>query len=327
MATFTLPVQMEYPVHLTPNRGFNPPIHNGVDFGTYSTKGIPCYATAQGKIARTEYMAKTGSGLGGYGNCFIIDHLNGYYSLYAHLQTLDVVYNQYVRQGQKVGIIGATGDADGEHLHFEIRQGEKGGLSMAGSAFINLKPLNPLTLCTGTVAPIPPTITPPEWIVGNRYLTEQEAYNNAVIIYVYLSDKNWTTNSICAMLGNMWVESHINPCIWQDLTVNINNGYGLVQWTPSTKYRSWSGIKDYNSKENGNKELDRLLWEVDNNVQWSRSKGNLDLSFKDFTQSTISVESLTREFGQCYEQPKDLDATIKSKRILRLFFRNYYSRY
>ena len=323
MALFTLPVVMKYPVHIT--RGVSSS-HNGVDFGTYHTKGIQCYATAYGRIARVDYMAKTGSGLGGYGNCFIIDHLNGYYSLYAHLQTIYAQYGQFVRQGQSVGIIGNTGDSDGEHLHFEIRRGSRGGLSMAGSVFIGLDVENPITLCTGTVAPIPPTISPTEWIVGNRYLSESEAYNNAIIIYVLLMNEGWTTNSICAMLGNMWVESHINPTVWQDLTVNANLGYGLAQWTPSTKYREWSGIADYNSKANGNREVERILWEVANNQQWDKSYSDHNLSFSDFTKSTLDVAVLTREFGQCYERPRDLNATIAERTAKAREYYGYFAR-
>ena len=60
---------------------------------------------------------------GGYGNCIMIDHGNGYYTLYGHLSGYAVSYGQSVSQGQTIGYVGDTGWATGPHLHFEIRQG------------------------------------------------------------------------------------------------------------------------------------------------------------------------------------------------------------
>ncbi len=62
----------------------------------------------------------------GYGCHVIIDHGNGYQSLYAHMSSLNVSAGQSVSQGQQIGIMGSTGRSTGPHLHFEIRSG--GGL-------------------------------------------------------------------------------------------------------------------------------------------------------------------------------------------------------
>lgn len=59
----------------------------------------------------------------GYGCHVIIDHGNGYQSLYAHLSTISVSAGEVVSQGQTVGIMGSTGRSTGPHLHFEIRSG------------------------------------------------------------------------------------------------------------------------------------------------------------------------------------------------------------
>ena len=62
---------------------------------------------------------------GGYGNYIIIDHGNGYQTVYGHLKngSLAVKAGDRVRQGQKIGIMGSTGRSTGPHLHFEIRTG------------------------------------------------------------------------------------------------------------------------------------------------------------------------------------------------------------
>ncbi len=59
----------------------------------------------------------------GYGCHVIINHGNGYQTLYAHLSSYDVDAGESVSQGQVIGIMGSTGRSTGTHLHFEIRSG------------------------------------------------------------------------------------------------------------------------------------------------------------------------------------------------------------
>ncbi|MWC29118.1 M23 family metallopeptidase [Paenibacillus sp. MMS18-CY102] len=61
----------------------------------------------------------------GYGNCVIINHKNGYKTLYGHMSSIAVTEGQVVEKGDKVGVMGNTGHSTGTHLHFEI---EKNGV-------------------------------------------------------------------------------------------------------------------------------------------------------------------------------------------------------
>lgn len=69
-----------------------------------------------------------------YGNYVVINHNNGYESLYAHLSRIDVSVGQVVEQGSAIGQMGSTGRSTGTHLHFEIH---KNGTEVNPLSYIN----------------------------------------------------------------------------------------------------------------------------------------------------------------------------------------------
>lgn len=73
--------------------------------------------------ADTGTVVYAGFDYSGYGNHIIIDHGNGYQTLYGHLSYLGVSAGQAVTQGERIGTMGSTGRSTGTHLHFEIRSG------------------------------------------------------------------------------------------------------------------------------------------------------------------------------------------------------------
>ncbi|MFF2716081.1 peptidoglycan DD-metalloendopeptidase family protein [Streptomyces sp. NPDC058011] len=86
--------------------------HTGLDFA--AALGTAVKAVAGGKVA----MAKSG---GPYGNHVMLNHGGGLTSLYAHLSRILTSVGDTVKQGQKIGEVGSTGNSSGPHLHLEAR--------------------------------------------------------------------------------------------------------------------------------------------------------------------------------------------------------------
>ena len=94
--------------------------HYGIDIG--AGYGETIMAAASGTVIFvTEPYEGCNKGGSGYGNYCIIDHGNGYTTLYGHARDLYVYEGQYVSAGEAIGEVGSTGDSNGAHLHFEIR--------------------------------------------------------------------------------------------------------------------------------------------------------------------------------------------------------------
>ncbi len=89
------------------------PGHTGVDIPRPS--GTPIFAAASGRVARVVH-----SGIG-YGRYVVLDHGNGFTTLYAHASAIHVAVGQYVNQGDVIASVGRTGNSTGNHLHFEVR--------------------------------------------------------------------------------------------------------------------------------------------------------------------------------------------------------------
>jgi len=91
--------------------------HWGIDYP--AKKGTPVYATASGIIEKADDNDSN------YGKVIKINHLNGYESLYAHLDQIDVTLSEDIKRGDLIGTVGNTGRATGNHLHYEISYMER----------------------------------------------------------------------------------------------------------------------------------------------------------------------------------------------------------
>ena len=76
--------------------------------------GTPVYAARAGEVVWAGWH-------GAYGFLVAVAHGHGERSMYAHLSRIDVRVGVRIGRGVRVGLVGATGDATGPHLHFEVR--------------------------------------------------------------------------------------------------------------------------------------------------------------------------------------------------------------
>lgn len=88
-------------------------LHNGVDLAAVT--GTPIFASKSGVVT----TACIGWG-NGYGNHVVINHGDGFSTLYAHQSALNVYEGQIVSQGDVIGYVGSTGNSTGPHLHFTV---------------------------------------------------------------------------------------------------------------------------------------------------------------------------------------------------------------
>lgn len=85
-------------------------------------KGVDLVSSNRSILAADDGVVSFVGTKSGYGNCIIIDHKNGYETLYGHLSKISVKKGQVVEKGDKIGVMGSTGRSTGTHLHFEIHK-------------------------------------------------------------------------------------------------------------------------------------------------------------------------------------------------------------
>ena len=105
-------------------------LHTGLDIAGTGA-GSPIYAADNGTVVTAEMHRS-------YGNYVVINHNNGYYTSYAHMQRLLVSVGDTVANGQKIGLMGSTGRSTGPHLHLELWYG--------GAPFRGGTRMNPMKL-------------------------------------------------------------------------------------------------------------------------------------------------------------------------------------
>lgn len=115
--SFTTEHGVQHPVqNVAVSQGYKL-FHPGLDFDGVTGQFI--YPAIAGEVSAVSYSRY------GYGNAIIIEHRNGLTTLYAHLNEIYVKKDQEVTTKFVIGTMGSTGNANGDHLHFEVRDNKR----------------------------------------------------------------------------------------------------------------------------------------------------------------------------------------------------------
>ena len=135
-----------------------------------------------------------------------------------------------------------------------------------------------------------------------QWLSESQSLQNAQLVANHLIPQGWTKESVSALCGNMRHESSINPDMYEfNYAWEDNRGYGLVQWTPRSKYWDWAESRGLDPRD-GDSQLERIDYEVEQNIQWI-STPNYPETYAQFRASTKSMDYLVPAFTWNYERP------------------------
>lgn len=154
------------------------------------------------------------------------------------------------------------------------------------------------------------------WALGNydseNVLDNALMANDGILQYF----PNSTHNSRAAVIGNLCLESTgINPGQWEgDGNFDPSTGFGVAQWTPSTKFTDWLGSTAQSDMVNGDKQIQFLC---ENSEQWSTSEVDMETGYaenydlyvpiletmEDFFNSNESIEDLTTAWMIYWERP------------------------
>lgn len=147
-------------------------------------------------------------------------------------------------------------------------------------------------------------ITPPEHV----------QIENMNTIHRFFRNLGWTHNAISGMLGNLMVESTVNPWMFQDRSIDWSNiqailntpgGMGLTQWTPARKYYTWA-VAENKDPQDGKTMCERIRYEQLNNLQWSLENYGQH-TWEDFVTSNEEPYILADVWCWAYERPADPD--------------------
>lgn len=147
-----------------------------------------------------------------------------------------------------------------------------------------------------------------KWHKGYQvWLTEAQSLENAQLVANRAIKNGWDKVATCGMLGNMRHESSVNPNMYEfGMSWGANKGFGLVQWTPRSKYWDWAVQKGFKESElrDGEAQMDRIDYEAKNGLQWI-AHPKFGESFKDFRKNTRnrSIAEATESFARGYERP------------------------
>lgn len=159
------------------------------------------------------------------------------------------------------------------------------------------------------------------WIASDQYLNQQHRDENAKLIWAYLTGLGWSETAVAGILGNMDVESSMNPALIEGrgyhtlpdnntvLAITTQTGVGLVQWTGTTntppagqKLASFA-IRYNKNWYDGELQCFRLERECDEDLQFDHGTvDGVSYDWQVYISSTETPEQLAKVWQTLYER-------------------------
>jgi murein DD-endopeptidase MepM/ murein hydrolase activator NlpD len=271
--------------------------HTGTDYNV--PVGTPVTAAMSGVVSSTDLGAD-------YGMAVMIDHPNGYQTIYAHLSEKDAKVGQTVAKGQRLGKSGNSGNSTGAHLHFEVRHGKN-------------NPVNPDTLLGGSNDVLNPyfaSILPTQGdITGSTTSTPGGSANlkatpgtgapnaDAVAMQQWLVSQGLSANGAAGVVSNLLAESGLRTGAVGDK----GTSYGIAQWHAGR----WDNLNRF-AKNSG---LDPSSLDAQSQfLMHELSKKGYSNLMSTLTNPNVSAYDATAAFMKTFERPKNQSGKAVSGR-------------
>ena len=266
--------------------------HTGTDYNV--PVGTPVTAAMAGVVSSTDLGPD-------YGMAIMVDHPNGYQTIYAHLSEKDAKVGQTIAKGQRLGKSGDSGNSTGAHLHFEVRQGKN-------------NPVNPDNLLSGSndiLNPYFATILPTQGdVTGSSASSPTSTYSgganlkatpgagapnaDAVAMQQWLMSKGLSANGAAGVVSNLLAESGLRTTAVGD----TGTSYGIAQWHAGR----WDNLNRF-AKTSG---LDPSSLDAQSQfLMHELSKKGYSNLMSTLTNPNVSTYDATAAFMRTFERPKD----------------------
>ena len=219
---------------------------NDIVGGGYTLDNVVAHSEGKVIFFQDGYNNMPGSaGNASYGNCVKIDHGNGYYTLYAHMQKgLSVRNGDYVKKGQVLGYMGNSGNANGAHLHFEVW---KDGVRINPTNYLDNDLPNVKKDYTGTIT---------YQAYTNKWLPEVNKCDHTNDGYAGLNNETISGFRCKPQFGELIYKAHIKNGQWldevnsKDYSKNDGSSYAGLYGNPidMIKIKSTKGWVKYRVK-------------------------------------------------------------------------------
>ena len=232
---------------------------------------------------------------GGFGNRVFIDHGNGIVTKYAHMYPGSIVVKvgDKVVQGQKLGMVGTSGNSTGPHLHFQV---ELNGVKVNPLDYVNPNNPRPVSITIGSV---------------NTSVNG----SGATDVCNALKSAGFSTNAIAGIMVNMEHESHFNPAAVEGSSgytlSNIERvpgtvaaGFGLIQWSYGRRLNVIKYAKSQGQPITSlNAQLNYFIQELNTGYETTRKA----------IYSNASAASIATTFCLDFERPKNKETRCPAR--------------